>query len=87
MLLRVSVWFVGRCLRRPVQGRVACDLVEGGIPGSEVPGSKVIGGNLAALKVGFFDKVGSFGALWWLAGKIGCAEFLVSRAHYRASSL
>ena len=87
MLLRVSVWFVGRCLRRPVQGRVACDLVEGGIPGSEVPGSKVIGGNLAALKVGFFDKVGSFGAGWRLAGEIGGAEFLATHAHYWASSL
>ncbi len=79
LLQRVSVWFLGRSLRRPVQGRVACDLVEGGVPGSKVPGSKVVGSNvvgsnvvgsnvvvsevIAALEVGFFDEVGSSGVL------------------------
>jgi hypothetical protein len=46
LLQRVSLWFLGGSLRRPVQGRAACDLVEGGVPGSEVPGSKVIGSNV-----------------------------------------
>jgi hypothetical protein len=137
LLQRVSLWFLGGSLRRPVQGRAACDLVEGGVPGSEVPGSKVIGSNvvvsnlvvsnlvvsrvvvseilgrrvlvgevavgsriaaieilgsevIAALKVGFFDEVGSVGVpgvRWRLAGEIGCGELLLVFAHHCASWL
>jgi hypothetical protein len=51
LLQRVSVWLLGRWLRRPVQGRVACDLAEGGVLGSEVPGSKVVVSNILGSRV------------------------------------
>jgi len=43
LLQRVSVWFLGRSLRRPVQGRVACDPVAGKVLGSNVVVSEVLG--------------------------------------------
>jgi hypothetical protein len=55
--------------------------------------SEVVTGNVVAGAVGCFGAVvaggdvGSFGAGWRLAGKIGGAEFLATRAHYWASSL
>jgi hypothetical protein len=53
-----------------------------------VTGNVVVTGNLFGSEVGFFfGDVGSFGAGWRLAGKIGGAEFLTTRAHYWASSL
>jgi hypothetical protein len=76
------------------QGRFTCKVVTGNLFRSEVgAGNLVIGavgcvGAVVGGEVGFFfGEVGSFGAGWRLAGKIGGAEFLATRAHYWASSL